>query len=66
MKAKNKEPKHKRTKPMCGKTIKANAGKFLKYGEISILEYDRTCKYMCYCNSEYWCEKCDGNFDLFE
>ena len=42
------------------------SSKFIKHGDISVLEYDKTCKTVCYCNSQYWCEKCDGNFDLFE
>ena len=40
--------------------------KYIKFGDISSYHYDKTVKNTCYCNSDYWCQLCDGDFDLFD
>ena len=40
--------------------------KYIKFGDITSIHYDKTVKNTCYCNSDYWCELCDGDFDLFD
>ena len=45
---------------------KKNNKNYIKIGDITSLEYDKTVKTKCYCNSDYWCQLCDGDFELFD
>ena len=45
---------------------KTNYKKYIKIGDITSVEYDKTVKTKCYCNSDYWCQLCDGDFELFD
>lgn len=38
---------------------KKNNNNYIKIG-------DKTVKTKCYCNSDYWCQLCDGDFELFD
>lgn len=38
---------------------------YIKYGDITLRHYEETYNFTCYCNSDYWCQVCDGDFDLF-
>ena len=39
--------------------------KFLTLKDLPVWEYDKTCYYVCYCNSDRWCVKCNGEYDDF-
>lgn len=39
--------------------------KYIKFGDITTLEYDKLHRTKCFCNSDYWCVVCDGDFDDF-
>ena len=42
-----------------------NNKKYIKFGDITTLEYDKLHRTKCFCNSDYWCVVCDGDFDDF-
>lgn len=39
--------------------------KYIKFGDITTLEYDKLHRTKCFCNSDYWCVVCDGDIDDF-